>query len=308
MADARLLGLPRDESVALTRLALDAGVSHFSVADHVSFHTGLGFDGLLLASMMATLDDRLEVVVGVYLLALRHPVLVARQLASLAEVAPGRVMLGVGVGGEDPHEFEICGVDPRQRGRRTDDVLKALALLLDGEAVSYQCEFFSFEEALILPVPDPKIPIVIGGRSQAALKRAGMLGDGWLGIWSTPERFGARLRQVEDFAEAAGRESVAWNHGYQPWVCVDDNETRAREKLAKRMQAVYRIPFERFERYAPYGSPARVADALVAFGEQGCHYLNVMNVAESPQASIEGMARLCEAMHQPQTHVTGGRT
>ena len=300
MADAALLRLPQEERLALTRQALDAGVSHFSVADHVSFHTGLGFDGLLLASMLSTLDDRLEVVVGVYLLALRHPVLVARQLASLAEVAPGRLMLGVGVGGEDPHEFEICGVDPRQRGRRTDEMLKALALLMSGKAVSYECEFFSFEEALIRPAPNPRIPIVIGGRSQAALRRAGTLGDGWLGIWSTPERFGARLREVEFFAESAGRGGVAWNHGYQPWVCVDENETRAREKLAKRMQSVYKIPFERFERYAPYGSPARVADALIAFGEEGCNYLNVMNVADSPQASIEGMARLCEAMHQPQ--------
>ena len=296
MADAALLRLPQHERLSLTRQALDAGISHFSVADHVSFHTGLGFDGLLLASMLSTLDDRLEVVIGVYLLALRHPVLVARQLASLAEVAPGRLTLGVGIGGEDPHEFEICGVDPRQRGRRTDEMLKALALLMSGKAVSYECEFFSFEEALIRPAPDPAIPIVVGGRSQAALKRAGALGDGWLGIWSTPERFGERLRQVEDFAEAAGREHVQWNHGYQPWVCVDDDETRAREKLAKRMQSVYKIPFERFERYAPYGSPARVADALAAFGEEGCHYLNVINVAESPQASIEGMARLCEAL------------
>ena len=296
MADAALLRLGQHERLALTRQALDAGVSHFSVADHVSFHTGLGFDGLLLASMLSTLDDRLEVVVGVYLLALRHPVLVARQLASLAEVAPGRLTLGVGIGGEDPHEFEICGVDPRQRGRRTDEMLKALALLMRGEAVSYECEFFRFEEALIRPAPNPAIPIVVGGRSQAALKRAATLGDGWLGIWSTPEKFGARLRQVEDLAEAAGRGAVAWNHGYQPWVCVDDDEARAREKLARRMQSVYKIPFERFERYAPYGSPARVADALAAFGEEGCHYLNVMNVAGSPQASIEGMARLCEAM------------
>ena len=62
MADAALLRLPQHERLSLTRQALDAGISHFSVADHVSFHTGLGFDGLLLASMLSTLDDRLEVV------------------------------------------------------------------------------------------------------------------------------------------------------------------------------------------------------------------------------------------------------
>lgn len=296
MADLQLLRLPLGERLALTRQALDAGVSHFAVADHVSFHRGLGFDGLILTSLLSALDDKLKVVVGVYLLALRHPVLVARQLATLAEVAPGRVTLGIGVGGEDPHEFEICGVDPRTRGRRTDEMLNALSGLMKGKPVSYECEFFGFEEALIHPAPEQRIPIVIGGRSDAALKRAGSYGDGWLGIWSTPEKFAERTRLVEEFAQQAERGSVSWYHGYQPWVCIDDDVDRAREKLATRMHAVYRIPFERFERYALYGSPQSVADALLAFGDHGCSYVNVMNVGNSPAESIEGITRLCEAM------------
>ncbi len=296
MADASLLSLPQSERIALAKFVLDAGATHFSTADHVSFHTGLGFDGLINASLLTALDDRVEVVVGVYLLALRHPVLVARQLSSIAQVAPGRITLGVGIGGEDPHEFEVCGVNPRQRARRTDEMLNALSVLMTGEAVSYECEFFSFSEARIHPAPLPRIPIVIGGRSQGALERAGRYGDGWLGIWTTAERYGERIRKVEAAARLAGRESVEWNHGYQPWVCIDDDESNARQRLAKRMQAVYRVAFDRFERYAFYGSPERVADALRSFGEQGCHYLNVMNVADSPAESLHGMARLCGAM------------
>lgn len=298
MADATLLALPQSERIALAKYALDAGISHFSTADHVSFHTGLGFDGLINASFITALDDRAEVVVGVYLLALRHPVLVARQLSSMAQVAPGRITLGVGIGGEDAHEFEVCGINPRQRARRTDEMLKALSGLMTGKEVSYECEFFSFREARIHPAPNPRVPIVIGGRSQGALERAGRYGDGWLGIWTTPERYGERIRIVQDAARCAGRKSVNWNHGYQPWVCIDDNETRARERLAKRMQAVYRLPFERFERYAFYGSPERVADTLRAFSEQGCQYLNVMNVGDSPAESIHATARLCELMRE----------
>ena len=77
--------------------------------------------------------------------AMRHPVPVARQIATLCESAPGRFVLGVGVGGEDRHEIEICGVDPRTRGRRTDESLAALRALLRGEPTSHACEFFAFD-------------------------------------------------------------------------------------------------------------------------------------------------------------------
>ncbi len=66
-------------------------------------------------------------------MALRHPVPVARQIASLCEAAPGRLSFGVGIGGEDRHEIEICGVDPATRGRRTDESLEVLLPLLAGE-------------------------------------------------------------------------------------------------------------------------------------------------------------------------------
>src|SRR5499426_4817929 len=107
----------------LLERARRAGLDHVFVADHVSFHTGFGMDGLVRAASLAALEPELAVHVGVYLLALRHPVPVARQIATLCESAPGRLVLGVGVGGEDRHEVEVCGVDPATRGRRTDEAL-----------------------------------------------------------------------------------------------------------------------------------------------------------------------------------------
>jgi alkanesulfonate monooxygenase SsuD/methylene tetrahydromethanopterin reductase-like flavin-dependent oxidoreductase (luciferase family) len=95
------------------------------------------------------------VYVALYLLPLRHPVLVARQLATIAQLAPGRLTLGVGIGGEDPHELEICGVDPRTRGRRMDESLQILRGLGKGTPVTFDGEFFSLDEALILPAPSP---------------------------------------------------------------------------------------------------------------------------------------------------------
>src|SRR6478735_521190 len=119
------------------RSALDkieaAGIDHVGIGDHISFYVGFGYDGLLRAAMILGASRRLRVVIGVYLLPLRHPLPVARQLADIADLAPGRLTFGVGVGGEDPHELEICGVDPRTRGRRMDESLEILRGLGEGK-------------------------------------------------------------------------------------------------------------------------------------------------------------------------------
>jgi alkanesulfonate monooxygenase SsuD/methylene tetrahydromethanopterin reductase-like flavin-dependent oxidoreductase (luciferase family) len=104
----------------------DAGVDHLCVGDHVSFFVGAGSDGLISATSLLAVQDALRVYVGLYLLPLRHPVTVARQLATIGQIAPGRLTLGVGLGGEDRHEIDICGVDPKTRGRRLDESLHIL--------------------------------------------------------------------------------------------------------------------------------------------------------------------------------------
>ena len=293
LADEQMLTGPLPRRRELLTRVREAGLDHVFVADHVSFFTGLGMDGLIQAATVAALDPALEVHVGVYLLALRHPVPVARQIAQLCESAPGRLVLGVGVGGEDRHEIEICGVDPRTRGRRTDECLIALRGLLSGRPTSHRCEFFAFEDALIRPAPDPPVPFVVGGRADAALRRAGRLGDGWLGVWTSPGRYAEAVREVE--THGAGR-GVDWRHGLQVWVGLDDDKGRARERLAARMQGVYRIPFERFERYSPYGSVGEIADFLAPYLAGGCRSFNVMAVAASSERAVEGVAMIRERL------------
>jgi len=278
---------------ALLERARSEGLDHVFVADHVSFHTGFGMDGLVRAATLAAQEPELAIHIGVYLLALRHPVPVARQIATLCESAPGRLVLGVGVGGEDRHEIEICGVDPATRGRRTDESLAALRALLSGEPVSHECEFFSFEKAWIRPAPDPPVPIVVGGRSSAALRRAGRLGDGWLGVWCSPRRFAEALAEVE--SHGAGR-TVAWRHGLQVWVGLDPDPGKARERLSRSMEGVYKIPFERFEKYCPYGPPDAIAEFLAGYVAAGARDFNVMAVAASPEAAIEGVAAIREGV------------
>ena len=295
LASPEMLTAPPDRRRELLARVVDSGCDHVFVADHVSFHVGLGMDGLVQAAIIAGTEPRLRVVVGVYLLALRHPVPVARQIASFCESFPGGLVLGVGVGGEDRHEIEICGVDPRTRGRRTDESLSVLRPLLAGEPVSHEGEFYSFEKAWIVPPPDPAVPIVIGGRSTAAVQRVGRHGDGWLGVWCSPRRYGKVVAEAAAAAEEAGRPTPR-EHGLQVWVGLDPDEAKARDRVARGMEQMYRVPFERFEKYSPYGSPARIADFLAPYVEAGCRFFNVMPVAGSPEAGIEAIAEVRERL------------
>ena len=292
LADARMLTGPQEDRRRLLRSAADGGLDHVFVADHVSFFNGLGMDGLIQAATALALEPSLKVVVGVYLLALRHPVPTARQIASICESAPGRLVLGIGVGGEDRHEIEVCGVDPKTRGRRTTESMIALRGLLSGEPCTHRGEFFDFESALIRPAPNPAVPLIVGGRSDAAVMRAAHHGDGWLGVWCSPRRYGVVLSQIAQAAARIAREPVNWQHGLQVWVGVDSDKSRARARLAKAMQRMYQIPFERFEKYSPHGSVEELADFLAPYVDAGCRLFNIMPVADSTEASIDAVCEI----------------
>jgi alkanesulfonate monooxygenase SsuD/methylene tetrahydromethanopterin reductase-like flavin-dependent oxidoreductase (luciferase family) len=107
-----ILGLPPEASRLLIRRVADSELDFVVVGDHVSFHGGQGFDGIVSATLALSAHPTLPVLIAVYQLALRHPLAVARQLSSMAQVAPGRLVLGVGVGGEDRHEGRCSSAAP----------------------------------------------------------------------------------------------------------------------------------------------------------------------------------------------------
>jgi alkanesulfonate monooxygenase SsuD/methylene tetrahydromethanopterin reductase-like flavin-dependent oxidoreductase (luciferase family) len=276
---------------ALARV-VGAGIDHVCVGDHVSFFVGAGSDGLIAAASLLSLDAELPVYVGLYLLPLRHPVAVARQLASIAEFAPGRVTFGVGIGGEDRHEIEICGVDPSTRGRRMDESLQILRALAGGEPVTFEGEFFALQDALILPAPSPRIPLVVGGRSDAAVQRAARFGDGWLGIWVSPRRYATVVEQISEEASTAGRDPQGFEHAINLWCGFADAPEAARALLADGMQTFYQMPFGPFERYSPYRTPAEVAEFVRPYVEAGCSAFNVIPCAEDAETAIAAVGEL----------------
>jgi alkanesulfonate monooxygenase SsuD/methylene tetrahydromethanopterin reductase-like flavin-dependent oxidoreductase (luciferase family) len=278
-------------TVGFARVA-EAGVDHVCVGDHVSFHVGAGADALIDASSVLTYYRVLPCYVALYLLPLRHPVLVARQLASIADLAPGRLTLGVGIGGEDRHELEICGVDPRTVGRRMDESLQVLRALSDGGPVSFDGEFFSLRDAVIGPAPTPPIPLIVGGRSEAAVRRAGRFGDGWLGIWVSSRRFGSVVEQIAEHAGRADRDPSGFEHAINVWCGFGATRDAARAPLAVAMQRFYQMPFEPFERYSPYGTPEQVADFLYPYIEAGCSVFNLIPCASDHETAVTGVAEV----------------
>lgn len=282
----------------MARMA-DEGIDHVCTGDHVSFFVGAGTDGLITATSMLSVQSALPAYIGLYLLPLRHPVTVARQLASLAELAPGRLTLGVGIGGEDRHEVEICGVDPSTRGRRMDECLQILRGLADGGPVSFEGEFFSFEDALIVPAPAPRIPLVVGGRSEAAVRRAARLGDGWLGIWVSPQRFAAVVEQIGEEAGAAGRDPSGFEHALNVWCGFGATRESALATVAASMQTFYQMPFEPFERYSPYGTPAEVAAFLRPYVEAGCSAFNLIPCAGDGEDAIAAAGEVRRLLTAP---------
>ena len=290
---SNLWSLDWDERRAVVGNIVESGFDHIFMADHVSFRNRSGTDGFVEVAALSQLDPRVGLMISIYLLPLRHPLPVARQLASMARIAPGRMIFGVGIGGEDRHEIEICGVDPKRRGIRTNESLEIIRGLLNGDAVSFSGVEFNISDAVIRPTPKKSIPIIVGGRSDAALTRAAKYSEGWIGVWCSSERFRNAINIVDAEAGEYGRSNVDWCHGYQPWVGLDAKDSKkAFESVKRGMENFYRIPFEKFERYTPSGTPTEVAEKLAPYVEAGCKVFNLKVCSQDAEEEVELGAEL----------------
>ena len=182
----------------LAERAVAGGIDHLTVGDHVSFANGHGADGLIQATALLSAHPSLSVQTGVYLVGLRHPAIVARQLATIALLAPGRFTLGVGVGGDDPRELELCGIDPRERGARTTEALRCVRLFMKGDEVDFRGRFFDLRGAVrpapAIANPDPgRRPLRRGARAR---RTAGGRLAGTVGLAAAVRRGGRPDRRV----------------------------------------------------------------------------------------------------------------
>lgn len=152
-------------------------------------------DVWVLIGALSTVTSKLHFMTTVYILPLRHPLIVARALGTAAVLAEGRVELGVGVG-HLRDEFDALEVDFTTRGRRTDEAIGALRALLNPGAVSHHGEFWNIDSIYMHPAPREQVPIFIGGESKPALARTARIGDGYISIPHTIEELECLITEL----------------------------------------------------------------------------------------------------------------
>lgn len=168
------------------------------------------FDPLFGLAAMAVTTERVRLGTNCLILPERNPVILAKEVAALDHLSGGRISLGVGLGWS-PEEFEALGVPFEHRGARCDDYIRAMTTLWTDEVATYEGEFVSFTGAVQLPKPvqTPRPPVIIGGQSRAALRRAATLGDGWSSWMLAPEQIDETLAGLDAACEQAGRDPAS---------------------------------------------------------------------------------------------------
>ncbi len=278
--------------------AEEVGYDSLWAGDHVSFENPI-LDVTVALATFAAVTSRITIGAGIVLLPLRPPALVAKEFASLDYVSGGRVVLGVGVGGESPQDFEAVGVPIHERGARADEAMLALRELFAHSPASFEGRFTRFAGVSIEPRPvrSGGPPLWVGGRSPAALRRAGRLGDGWLPIWISPERYAAGWSEIRRHAESAGRDPDALVRAAVFPALVADDGRSAREHVRAYLGARYGTSFspQAVERYCVAGTPMECATRVQAYVEAGIEHL-VFNPAVPPDRLSEQVERLADAV------------
>ncbi|MFI9410340.1 TIGR03619 family F420-dependent LLM class oxidoreductase [Nocardia gamkensis] len=174
-------------------------------------------DPLIGATAMAAVTSRIRFYTNVLKLGSRNPLLLARQVGSVANLSGNRFGFGVGIGWA-PEEFEWCGVPFARRGARVDEMIEVIKLVLAGGMAEYHGEFFDFDPLQISPAPSEPVPFYIGGHTDAALRRAARVGDGWTSAMMTYEELRGTIGKLDALRVEFGRSGEPFEIQA---VCVD---------------------------------------------------------------------------------------
>lgn len=247
----------------VARRAESLGFDRVAIGEHVMDgnppHPSLLSLPAVAAAAGATRSIRL--MTGIAIAPLYHPVLLAKLVATVDVVSGGRLDFGIGVSGQRDTrvEYDVLGVPVETRGRRTNEMIPVLKRLWSEEHVTHRGDFFHFEDVTLLPRPlqHPYPPVWIAGRSEAAMRRAATLGDGWYPYLFTVRRLRASNDTVRQYATEAGRDLNGFHWGLlQPTAIAEDRQ----EALALAVAQVGR-------RYAtPQRSAEDIAQALCIVG------------------------------------------
>lgn len=278
-----LPGIQPERASLVERLGFDS----VWTSEHILFHVPL-HEGLSVLSAYAARTDRVQVGTAVLLLALRHPTVVAKALTTIDVMSGGRVILGVGVGGEYPKEFEACGIPVKERGARVDESIDVMRQLWTGAHVSHKGRFFHFDDVTMEPRPAQVggPPIWIGGRSEAALRRAARVGDGYLPYLVTPERFRQSFAKVGEWAEGFGRDATRIEPALYLFAALGKTRESGRAYAVEELSTRYNQPFDAIvDKYCAVGPPTECAATVARFVDAGVRHVILVPLAPDERLS-----------------------
>ena len=186
-------------------------------------------DPLIVAGAMGAVTSKLRFYTNVMKLGSRNPLLLARQVGSVANLTKNRFGFGVGIGWA-PEEFEWCDVPYAKRGKRVDEMIEVIKLVLAGGMVEFHGEFYDFDRLQMSPAPTEPVPFYVGGHTDVALKRAARVGDGWTSAMLTCDQLAEIIGRLKKLLAENGRADDPFE--FQA-VCVDKFSVDGHRELAK---------------------------------------------------------------------------
>jgi alkanesulfonate monooxygenase SsuD/methylene tetrahydromethanopterin reductase-like flavin-dependent oxidoreductase (luciferase family) len=252
-----------------------------------------------MCTAIACATERIAIGPAATIAPLRHPTLLAKEFTGVDRISNGRLILALGVGGDNPKEFEANGIPTERAGRRTTETLEIVRRYFSGERFSYRGEIFQLDDVWIDPSPARPggPPLWVAGRRAPTLRRAALLGDGVLPYMITPQSFKGIVRSVRETASAAER-VLPVDYAFAAYVYVafgeDDAEARRRadEHLAWRYDEP-RFLGDLSGKYAIGGNAAACVDRLGEFLAAGATHLVVSLIrgeAENPSEALGAFA------------------
>jgi probable F420-dependent oxidoreductase len=202
--------------VELAVLAEEYGIDTVWLPDHLLPPEGYGqtyggvYEPLVTLTAIASATRRVRLGTSVLVLPMRNPFVVAKQTATLDRLSRGRVLLGVGIGWDDV-EFGSVGADFATRARRTDEAIRLLRHLFDVGHGPFEGEHYAFDAGVFEPRPTRHLPIVVGGNSDGALRRAARLADGWQSVHIGPDVFARKRDALRRNANIETGARAAWD-------------------------------------------------------------------------------------------------
>lgn len=294
-----------DDLVELVQLVDRCGYDSLWAGDHIAYAIPI-LDPLLQLAQAAMVSRRLILGSSVLLLPLRHPTPVAKQITTLDHLTEGRLILGVGVGGEFPNEYAACNVPVNERGARLAEGVTVLKKFFTGEPVTHAGKFYGpFTDVKMLPGPRQQggPPIWFAGRSDAALRRIGRLGDGWLSYVITPAMYQAGLEKIT--AAAEGRAIAEFGTSHLLFTRIDDTYEKALDAATETLSVRYAMDFRKAaQRYCALGAPAQVAATIREFHAAGLRHiiLDLLGPYEQRHQQIERFAAEVAPLLRDLTH------